>query len=187
MKGSYVHRAIHILLLWLLFEVVMVPLGLHAQSREYLLKAGYIEKFTHFVDWPESSIASDSAAAFSITVIGENKFANAIEKIFSKARVKNRNVCVSYISSIDEIKECMILIVPESQTNALGRILEYTNGKPILTIGETKGHGKKGIMINMFIDNNYLRYEINRSALKKSGLRMSSLLLASAIILEENE
>lgn len=187
MKGSYLHSAKHLTLLVVLSVAMIGPLQSFAQSREYLLKTGYIEKFTHFIEWPETSDIKDSTAAFSITVIGENRFGNAIEKIFSGVRVKNRKVRIRYVSSVDEIENCMVLIISESKGNELDEILNHTKGKPILTIGETKGYGKKGVIINMFIDNNYIRYEINRTALDKSGLKISSLLLASAIIVTTDE
>ena len=167
MKESYLYNAKHIILLAIILAVMIVTTKTYAQSTEYLLKAGYIEKFTHFIEWPESSNINDSTDAFSISVIGENKYGKAIEKIFSNIKVKNKNVLIKYISSVDEIGKCKILIISESKRNSIDEILSYTKGKPILTIGETKGFGKKGAIINMFIDNNYIRYEINRKALNK--------------------
>lgn len=174
------------MLLFFLF-VMMISPKTFAQSNEYLLKAGYIEKFTHFIEWPDTTNINDSTITFSIAVIGENKFGNAIENIFKNAKVKNKAVRITYISSVDEVDNCMILIISESKKNKLDEILNYTKGKPILTIGETKGYGKKGVIINMFVDDNYIRYEINRTVLDKSGLKISSLLLSSAIIVKTDE
>lgn len=158
-----------------------------SQTREYLLKAGYIEKFTHFIEWSELTGITNAADVFSIAVIGENKYDNALEKIFNKVKVKNRRVDIRYISSINEINNCMVLIISESKSEKLMEILSYTSRKPILTIGETAGWGKRGVMINMLIYKNYIRYEINLSALNKSGLKVNGLLLSSAIIIKEDE
>jgi hypothetical protein len=81
----------------------------------------------------------------------------------------------------------MILIVPESAKPRLDEILNRTKGKPVLTIGDTGGFAKKGVIINMFIEQNHIRYEINKTALDRSGLQISSLLLASAVIVEDDE
>jgi hypothetical protein len=165
---------------------MILPVKALAQSTEYLLKAGYIEKFTHFIEWPpETTAVKDTSIAFSISVIGENNYSNAIENIFSKVKIGNKNVRIRHISSVDEISNSMILIIPESQKNKLDKILGYTTGKPILTVGETKGYGKKGVIINMFIENNYIRYEINRTALGKSGLKISAKLLEIARIIPD--
>jgi hypothetical protein len=187
MVESFIQRIFHQRLLVFLFLVAWIPQPSFPQSREYTLKAGYIEKFTHFIDWPEISKRSDTSTIFSIAVIGENAYGNAIENIFSKVKVKNKKVRITYISSVDDIDNCQLLIISESEKRALDKIVSYTSGKPILTIGETEGYGKKGVIINMFIDHNHIRYEINRTALEKTGLKISSLLLSSAIIIETDE
>jgi hypothetical protein len=187
MKASFAAVAGRLVLPVLFCAAATAPSKITAQSREYLLKAGYIEKFTHFIEWPETTGGDDSSHAFRIAVIGENRFGNAIERIFSRVRVQNRKVRIVYATSIDAIENCMIWVISGGGSNRLDEILNYTTGKPILTIGETKGYGKKGVIINMFVDDNYLRYEINRAALRKSGLKISSLLLASAVIVGANE
>ena len=179
------HIKTFIIMTFLLIEMAHVEFSF-AQSREYLLKAGFIEKFTHFVEWPEINNNS-SSETFNIAVIGVNKFEHALEEIFSKVKVKNKSAKIAYISSVDEIKDCRILFISGKMDNILDEILNVTTGKPILTISENEGYGEKGALINMLLINDYIRYEINRTTLEKSGLKMSSLLLESAIIIKPNE
>jgi hypothetical protein len=157
-----------------------------SQSRESLVKAGYIEKFTHFVQWPVASNKNDSIETFTIAVIGKNIFGQDLEELFSKTKVKNYKVKITYISSVDEIDNCMILFISGSEINDLDKILHYTTGRPILTISDSKGFGLNGVIINMFTDGNYIRYEINRSTLEKSGLKINSLLLNYAVIIKSD-
>ena len=159
----------------------------HAQSTERLLKAGYIEKFTRFVEWPSLPESGGTTAPFTIAVIGDNRFGNAIETIFGKTKVKGRNARIVYIAEPGEIRERAMLIVSDSETERLPEILKRLEGKPILTIGETAGFGRRGIMINMFMDHDYIRFEINRDALERQGLRANSLLLAAAVIVSTDE
>jgi hypothetical protein len=187
MKKRYLNNAKYFVLPVVLLIIILISGNSSAQTREYLLKAGFIEKFTRFIEWPEITNINNSTIPFTISVIGESKFNNSLEKIFNNVKVKNKKVHIKYISSVDEIGECMILIISESKKDKLNEILNYTSGKPILTIGETAGYGKKGVLINMFVENNFIRYEINRKAFDKSGLKASSLLLASAVIVEKNE
>jgi hypothetical protein len=84
MNDVHFYNARYMLLAVMFSVVMLVPPQTFAQSREYLLKAGYIEKFTHFIEWPGASNTKDSTIAFTVAVIGENKFGNAIEKIFSE-------------------------------------------------------------------------------------------------------
>ncbi len=187
MTENYSKDIKFIVLLAILSAGMIVPNMVMAQSREYLLKAGYIEKFIHFVEWPEASTKNDSNETFTLAVIGENKFGQDLEDIFSKIKVKNKQVRITYISSVDEIDHCMMLFISESEKNNLDEILHYTTGKPILTISDSKGFGVNGVIINMFTEENFIKYEINRNALEKSGLKINSLLLNYAVIIKSDE
>jgi hypothetical protein len=166
--------------------LLIIPDKTDAQTREHLLKAGYVEKFTHFVEWPEIKNSTDTL--FRIAVIGDTKFSLDLEEIFKTVKVKDKIVKVSNITSTDQIKNERILFISESvNTNKLNEILNYTTGKQILTISEKKGYAKKGVIINMLVVDNYIRYEINRITLGKSRLKMSSLLLKSAILVSTDE
>lgn len=170
------------LLLIVVWAGVLVPGTAKAQAKEYLLKAGYVEKFTHFVEWPEAQEGTDSE--FKIAVFGEGPFGTALEEIFRKVKVKNRSVKISYVSSVSEIRNALIVVISNPVSDSkLAEILRYTTGKQILTISENQGYGQKGVIINILVVDNYIRYEINRTALQKSGLKMSSLLLNTAIII----
>jgi hypothetical protein len=158
-----------------------------SQSRESLVKAGYIEKFTHFVQWPESTDKSDLTDEFILTVIGKNTFGKDLEDLFSKTKIKENPVKIKYITSVDEIKNCPILFISGSEKNNLEKILNYTTGKPILTISDSKGFGLNGVIINMFSEGNYIRYEVNRITLEKSGLKINSLLLNHAVIINSEK
>ncbi len=187
MRKSHSNIIINSLFAFLFFSLIGNPLSTFPQSRENLLKAGYIEKFTHFIEWPGTSDIDNPSASFTIAVFGKDEFENALEQIFSKVLIKNKHVRIKYISSTGEIGNSLILIVSKSEKNRIDDITKYTSGKPILTIGDAKGLCEKGIMINLIIDNNHLRYEINSNTVNKSGLKVSSLLLNSATIVNSNE
>ncbi len=156
------------------------------QVRESLVKAGYIEKFTHFVQWPGTGEADDHTSEFIIAVIGQNSFGSDLNDIFSQVKVKDSIVKISYISSVDEIGNCMILFISSSERNNLDSILEYTTGKPILTIGDTRDFGNEGVIINLVAEDNYIKYEVNKDTLGKSGLIINSMLLNYAIIIRSD-
>ncbi len=186
MINSRLHSRLIIIRLIVILTGMLVPCGLNAQTREYLLKSGYIEKFTHFIEWKANRSSGDSV--FRIAVIGDKRFKEALSAVFEKVRVNNLDVDVNSISSIDQIKNSRIVVISGNLDNdILSKLLNYTTGKQILTIGEVKGYGRKGVIINMLVRDNLIRYEINIEALDKSGLKISSLLLNSAIILKPNE
>ena len=181
MAKSSLHIAKHIMLLIILFSGIIMPCRGEAQTRELLLKAGYIEKFTHFVDWSNNPHSKDSL--FKVAVIGDKKFSMALEQIFSKIKVNEKSVKVTYITSVDQIKDNLILVISKSVNNdKLDEILNYTTGKTILTISEKDGYGVRGSIINLIVVDEFIRYEINRVTLGKSGLKMNSLLIKSGTL-----
>ena len=182
MRPADFHIILRLILLISVFNGEINIKELHGQSRESLLKAGYIEKFTHFVQWPDASVDT-----FRITVIGKNTFGNDLEDLFRKTKVQNNPVKISYISSIEKISDCMILFISGSEKNNLEKILKYTSGKPILTISDSRGFGVTGVIINMFSENEYIKYEVNKLTLEKSGLTISSLLLNYAVIIKSDD
>jgi hypothetical protein len=183
MRTFRFHYILRLILFISVFSGVISVEQSYSQTRESLIKAGYIEKFTHFVQWPENSGNNDPENEFILAVIGKNTFGNDLEELFGKTKLKDNPVRIEYITTIDEIKGCMILFISGSEKNNLDKILKYTTGKSILTISDSKGFGKSGVIINMFSEGDYVKYEVNRSSLEKSGLKINSLLLNHAVVI----
>jgi hypothetical protein len=154
-----------------------------AQSTEYLLKAGFMERFTRFIEWPSDSIQSDTTKPFIILILGKNPFGENLKYVFSKTRIKDRKVLINYASKLDTTSYCHMIYIGNTTTRELRSILNYTQNKPIITVSETEGYGSQGVLINFFIENNKIRFEINPEAFRKSGLRVSHLLLNTAKII----
>ncbi len=104
-----------------------------------------------------------------------------LDDIYSKTNIKNKKVKIRYISAIDEIKNSHLLFILK-QEKELSKILAYTQDKPILTISDTNGFSEKGTHINFYLIKKKVKIEINLEAVKKSGLKMSYLLLNLAKI-----
>ena len=164
--------------------LIFLSIGLHSvcQSDEYLMKAGFIEKFTRFIQWPNDSVQADTINPFIITVLGENTFDGTLNEFYSDTKIKKRNVVINYISNIDELGHSHILFISGSSKNNLEQILNIANQHAILTISETKGFAKKGVLINFYLEQNKIRFEINQKAFKDSGLKVSHMLLKIAKI-----
>ena len=164
----------------IIFISVLLPITAFAQSSEDKVKVVFLEKFTRFVEWPEESAISDTSKAFVLGVVGENPFGSLLEQAYATRKIKNKEVEICYVSNLNEISECHLLFIPKSKEKELSKILPLTKNKPILTIGDTKGFAERGVMINFYLSGNKIRFEINESAVRESGLSMSFLLLKIA-------
>ncbi|MCP4136949.1 MAG: YfiR family protein [bacterium] len=164
----------------LILIALLLPLPVVPIPKEYKVKAVFLERLTRFIEWPKESPVHDASKPFVIAVIGKNPFGLILEQLYSIQRIKNKKVEIRYISQIYEIKEANILFIAGSKRNELGKIVAYTRGRPILTIGDTRGFTAKGVLINFEIHKNKVRFTINNKAAKKTGLQMSHLLLKMA-------
>ncbi len=186
MKGAQTIRKYTVLWLIWVAGLASIPFSLQAQSREYLLKAGFVEKFTQFVQWPGRQQLADTL--FRIAVVGENRFGSSLDELFREVKVNRQGVIISYLPRFQESNNLRMLFISGSvSSEEADQIFLFAEGKPILTIAETKGFGKKGAIINLLVVDNFIRYEINLSALEKSGLKMSSLLINSATLIETDD
>ena len=178
----------HIKLTWIFLLLGCLVSGLtYAQYAEYEVKAAYLEKFTRFIEWPENSVLSDTTQPFVIGVLGENPFDRILDEVYEKYRIKNRKVKIKYFASPAQLSECNLLFISGSEKDDLLSVLLQINDKPILTVSDSKGFAEKGVHINLSRKNNRFQYEINESALVKSGFSVWAQLLSSAKIVNPLE
>jgi len=169
--------------------VFLLPQFNFAIQEEYYNKAALLRVFGQYTQWPEGTGMNDRSKQFIIGILGENPFGEILEKAFSSEefkRIKEKNVEIRYIPKPQKIKieGCHILFISKSMEGKLGQILDYTRGKPILTVGETKGFAQKGVLFNLYVDHDEIRFEINGDALRESHLVVASQLLSVARIIK---
>ncbi|MDD5230987.1 MAG: YfiR family protein, partial [Candidatus Marinimicrobia bacterium] len=63
-------------------------------------------------------------------------------------------------------------------------ILKQIANRRTLTIASTTGFCKRGVMINFFIQDDMVKFEMNPAKLESAGLKASSQLLKLARIIE---
>lgn len=168
-------------ILLILFAVVHQTI--QAQISESDVKAAFIERFTRFVEWPEE-FTNDT---FKIVLIGENYFNTALDEVFADIKVKNLNTKIIYTNDLNDLTKANLIFISGSEKKRINEILSVIGKKPILIISDTKGFCNMGTYINMYVDGNNIRYEINKEALEKTGLKVSSLLLTSAKIVKSDD
>ncbi len=157
---------------------------LHAKSispTEYEVKAAFIYNFIKFIEWPDNYYPDGD---MPICVLGGCPFGKSLENISGKI-IKNKIVASKNIKSPQEAKGCYIVFISGSERGHLAEILETFAGSNILTISDTKGFAEQGVVINLFIENNKVRFEVNIDAAGRAGLEISSKLLSLARVVHD--
>ena len=150
----------------------------HAAPSEYELKAAFIYQIAKFVEWPVSS------APLRLCVLGGNPFGLALETIRGKP-VNERKMEVSLLDMNADTRECNILFIAAPAEKHIERIAAISRDSGMLAIGDTEGFALRGAIINFFLESGKVRFEINREASRRAGLKISSQLLKLARIIQE--
>jgi hypothetical protein len=154
--------------------------------REYKIKAGFIYRFLFFADWPGNHAANPKGSAgheIIIGILGDDPFGDLFnivegEKIGGQKLVVRRFEADARPA---ELVKCRILFISPGLEPRIDGILASLEGYPVLTVSEIKGFGQKGGIINFLTYENKVRFEINRQAAKRVGIKLSSKLLRLAV------
>lgn len=153
---------------------------------EYEVKAGYIYNFTKFIKWSASSFINNSY--FIIGIYGNESFGKTLENVIRNKTILDKKWTIRYCKQISDIDGCNLLFVDVISKKEMIDILEYTNKKPVLTIGNNLDEFcENGGIINFSGRYYKKRFQINNEAAKRSGFYISSKLLILAQIINEDE
>ena len=174
---------------WLVLAAVVAIAALRpplaaADELEYPVKAQVIERFTRFIDWPEHVFAGPEAP-FVLCVVGSSPLEPHLERV-AQRRLKDRRVELRKLKSGADAGACQLLFIAPSERSRLKQTVSKLSGKPVLTIGDSDGYAREGVLINLTLDDDgHVRFEICSTELRKSGLNVSAQLLRLARMVSE--
>jgi hypothetical protein len=155
-----------------------------SDSSEYLIKAGFIYNFAKLVGWPASAFAQPDSPIV-IGILGTDPFGTIIDRILADKKIDARRFVIKRLKWGMDLKDCDILFIGSSEAPHLEEVLRSLRGQPVLTIGETPGFARRGCIINLIVEDNKVRFEVNLDSAKQADLNISSRLLALAKIIPQ--
>lgn len=145
---------------------------------EYEIKAGFIYNFAKFVEWPPE-VSRDENKPLALCISGANPFGNSIAAINNKT-VQNRRLETRALGRSRDFKGCNIVFISSSEKEILPQLLEVLRNSPVLTIGDARDFAQNGVMINLVMDGNKVRFDINAESARRARISISSKLLKLA-------
>jgi len=145
------------------------------QAPENKVKAAFLLNFAKLVEWPTNTFGNDTTPLV-LGVLGKDPFDKALDEIVAGRTVKNRPVQIVRFTSVGQITNCQVLFISESERRKLDSIFDALRGRPILTVGDTKGFESRG-MITLVKSNASINLRINPEAARQARLQLSSRLL----------
>lgn len=156
-------------------------------AQENQIKVSYIYNFTKFVKWPDDETDKSRRDNFPICLMGGGSLGGLLDHLSKTKKIKNKTITILKNPLLGELKTCKVLFIDSSNSDRLYSILANLKSLHVLTIGDTEGYARRGVGINMFDENNKIRFEINRKVLFDAGLIVSSELLKLGVpVVSEN-
>lgn len=143
------------------------------------IKAVFLYNYTRYFEWPDTKKVDN----FIIYVVGKNDNLIAELKILAtKKKVGNQEIEIKNSASFDaSITSHIIYFAPEA-SKSLGEGASKNKGKGTLLVSETPGGAKSGGSINFIAIDNKLKFEYNKNAAVKAGLKTNEDFKALAAV-----
>lgn len=160
------------------FSPTQAAASVQDTAPEAELKAFFLLNFTRFTEWPESAFAS-SPDEFRIGVLGPESALEPIQRKLAGKSVGKRSLKFVRAQTPGELKSCALVFVSDAEKSQIPSVLSEFRGRPILTVGETEGFAESGGILNFYVEDNKVKYEINPEALSRAQLKATKLIVAA--------
>jgi hypothetical protein len=146
---------------------------------EWQVKAAYLYKFGHYIEWPPPTFESP-VSSLKIGILGADALADELLKISAGRTINGRPVTVRRLRREDPVAGLNMLFIGRSNPGRLADILAAVKGQPVLTITDSEDALSLGSMINFVVVDGKLRFEIAPKTAEAGNLTISARLLAVA-------
>jgi hypothetical protein len=152
-------------------------------ATEYQVKALFLFNFAKYVDWPAAAFPN-ATAPIIIGVIGTDPFGGNLQHDVEGKTINGRPFFIKHLADDADLSGCQILFISDSEASRMDGILNKACMLPILTVGEDEQFAQKNGMINFMLKDGKVRLEIDLTSARKTGLKISSRLLAVADVVK---
>lgn len=154
----------------------------YAQSPEGFdrrVKSAFIFQFTKYVEWPPRS------GDFFIDVIDDADMTSQIGSIVKGSQVENRKIKVRLVT-FDQVETNPgdLVVFPLNESEKTTYLLKKLKNTPCLTVTHGEGLSRAGALVNFFVVDRNMKFEINVKATKDASLNVSAKLLKLAKVNE---
>jgi hypothetical protein len=154
-----------------------------AELAEYQIKAAFLCKFGHYVDWPGAAGASASQPLpFVIGVMAASGVADELALAARGQLIQGRPLLVRRIErAADAADGPSIIFIARSHMARAGEVLAAVRDRPVLTVtDEVQGAAPDSAIINFVVVDDKVRFDVSLAAANRAGLRISARLLTVA-------
>lgn len=164
--------------LWIAFVFTFLAENSHAQKRSVsALQSAFLLQFPHYIKWPKQYSKFEE---FKITIIGNKDVYETLLKLAKIKKVKDKKINVAFVTTIEEVKDSHIIFYADhkSDKSLLANVKTLRDKYNSVLITNYAGATRIGFIINFYLKNEKLKFEIDNKAAQTEGLKINSRLLA---------
>lgn len=170
-------------LAWLKWLAAVLALGpaliAHAQqATEPSVKAAFLYKFAGYVEWPANAFPAHDSPVI-IGVAGSDEVASELERMVPGRNVNGRLVLVRRMREGEAPRGIHVVFVARGEPNARA-FIRAAQQQGSLVVTESERGLELGSAINFVPAEDRIGFEVSLEAAERSGLRISSRMLAVA-------
>ncbi|WP_235922701.1 YfiR family protein [Rugamonas aquatica] len=144
---------------------------------EQQVKAAYILNFTRYANWPAPALV-EPHAPLVVCLVGPGA-ADMARQLQHRA-AGSHPLELRIVSRVEETEPCHAVYLALPERSRQSAWLTRMREQAILTIGDSANFLADGGMINMMLVDGSIRFEVNLTAAKHSGVSLNPRMLALA-------
>lgn len=153
---------------------------------EYKVKAAFLFHFAQLVEWPAGALNAGDQSIILCIFVDEPRLLE-LQSTLEGKELGTRVLHVHILSTPSAMQGCNILFLSRDEGRRQISILKSLQGQAILTVGETDNFLSDGGVIQLHLEKDKVRFDINAGVADSSHIRIRSqlLLLATSVTLSD--
>jgi hypothetical protein len=168
----------HIKMLVLIMGIAFIGTSkVSAQSTNYKNYAICVYTFMKYASWPDDADRS----TVEVVIFGTSKVTPELLELIKDKKPNGKTAIIKQTSQVSQIGNPQMIYVADNKNSDLKLILEATKDKSIIILTEREEMVKKGAGISFIVlENDALRFQINKEELDLRKVKMSATILTMA-------
>jgi hypothetical protein len=147
------------------------------------LKAAFLFNFAQFMEWPAETVPA--GAPLALCVVNDIAVADVLEKTVKGRTVEGHSLTVKRLKAGAPLPPCHVLYVAGSDLKRSLEVIETVKGVLALTVSDAARFAETGGMVELFVENDRMRFAVNVDALQRARVRLSSRVLGLAKVVRD--
>lgn len=172
--GRWLMPGVRTVLLALTSGMALAAVAQPAGQAVDRIKAAYVYNFAKFVELP----AADDKS-IRVCVLGRDDLNGAMQGL-NHRMAQGREIQVRKDVPLDQVKDCTIAFVSESDARLLPVVARQLANSPVLLVSDARQAMDQGAHLSLNYNDDRVEFDVNMLNLQKSNIKASSQMLKLA-------